>query len=64
MLEQRMNNYQHSNEAVLSDPSHEIARVFLSNRIGEMVIYRTEEGHLSFGLQSSDEDNEDQILRS
>jgi hypothetical protein len=49
------NNYQQSGDALLSDPSREIARVFLSNRIGEMVIYQTEQGHLSFGIQSSEE---------
>lgn len=60
MLEHRIeNNYQQSREAFLSDPSREIARVFLSNRIAEMVIYQTEQGHLSFGIRSSEEETEE-----
>lgn len=59
MLGQRINNEWQGSSVTSSNPSHEIARVFLSNRVGEVVIYTTERGQLSFGLRSSDEDEND-----
>jgi len=64
MLGQRItNDYGHGGDGVPFDPSREVARVFLSNRAGEVVIYTTEGGHLSFGLRSPDEDERDEIIR-
>lgn len=62
MLEQRVENNNYWKGRDSGPLSREIARVILSNKGDEVVIYSTERGQLSFGVQRADEDEGDRIV--